>query len=115
MRREREQAQREYEQGQAVTRRRHLEEAKRRGAFRDCPECPWMVEIPAGSFTIGSAADEAGREDGEGPRHEVRIAEPFAIGVFEVTFAQWDACVAAGGCGGHQPDDRDWAGATARW
>ena len=65
-----------------------------------------MVEIPAGSFWMGSA-DGEGYSD-ERPRHEVRIAEPFAMGVYETTFAQWDACVAAGGCRGHQPDDRDW-------
>jgi formylglycine-generating enzyme required for sulfatase activity len=25
-----------------------------------------------------------------------------------VTFEEWDACVAAGGCGGHTPKDMDW-------
>jgi formylglycine-generating enzyme required for sulfatase activity len=25
-----------------------------------------------------------------------------------VTFAQWDACVAAGGCGGYRPEDQGW-------
>ena len=38
----------------------------------------------------------------------VTIAEPFAVGVHEVTFAEWDACVRDGGCGGHRPDDEGW-------
>ena len=60
-------------------------------AFRDCDECPEMVVVPAGEFTMGSPETEEGRESNEGPQHRVRIAEPFAIGRFEVTFAQWDA------------------------
>ena len=66
--------------------------------FRDCDQCPEMVTVPAGSFRMGSAASEAGRSQDEGPQHEVRIAKPFAVGRFEVTFDEWDACVAAGGC-----------------
>jgi formylglycine-generating enzyme required for sulfatase activity len=38
------------------------------------------------------------------PHHKVTIAKPFAVGKFEVTFAEWDACVAGGGCK-HKPDD----------
>ncbi len=41
--------------------------------FRDCPECPEMVVIPAGNFTMGSPANEPGRYDDEGPRHRVTI------------------------------------------
>ncbi len=74
---------------------------------RDCPECPDMVVVPAGSFMMGSPSREQGRYDDEGPVHEVRIGAPFAVGVYEVTFAEWDACSAAGGCG-HRPDDRGW-------
>ena len=68
------------------------------GVFRDCPACPSMVEIPPGSFMMGSPATERGRDDDEGPRHRVTIASPFAVGVYEVTFAEWDACMAGGGC-----------------
>ena len=75
-------------------------------AFRDCPDCPEMVVVPAGSFLMGSPSHEASRDDDEGPRHRVTIAKPFAVGKYEVTFAEWDACVADGGCGGHRPDDR---------
>ena len=34
----------------------------------------------------------------EGPQHTVEIASPFAVSKFDVTFAEWDACVAVGGC-----------------
>src|SRR5262249_47377907 len=34
----------------------------------------------------------------EQPQHQVTIAKPFAVGKFEVTFAEWDHCVAAGAC-----------------
>ncbi|MGH8544016.1 MAG: TIR domain-containing protein, partial [Gammaproteobacteria bacterium] len=46
---------------------------------------PLMVVIPAGRFRMGSPADEPERSDEEGPQHEVRIAQPFAMGVYAVT------------------------------
>ena len=67
-----------------------------------------MVVVPAGSFRKGSPSHEEGRGENEGPVHEVRIPEPFAIGVYEVTFSEWDACVNAGGCRGYRPDDEGW-------
>lgn len=76
--------------------------------FRDCAACPEMVIVPSGSYTMGSPGSEEGREDDEGPRHVVRIDDRFAVGVYEVTFAQWDACANAGGCGGYIPDDEGW-------
>ena len=74
--------------------------------FRDCDECPQMVVIPAGSFLMGSPESEEGRYHTEGPVHRVEIGEPFAGGVYEVMFAEWDACVADGGCDGYRPSDR---------
>ena len=74
--------------------------------FRDCDNCPWMVVVPAGSFRMGSTV---GFED-EKPVHKVTIAKPFAVGAYEVTFDEWDACVSAGGCGGYSPDE----GSTGR-
>ena len=74
--------------------------------FRDCPECPLMVVVPSGSFMMGSP--EAGLYDAEGPVHRVTIARPFAVGVYEVTFGEWDACVSGGGCGAYRPDDEGW-------
>lgn len=67
--------------------------------FRDCADCPDLVIVPAGEFDMGS--DEF---DSEKPVHRVVIAKSFAIGRTEVTFAQWDACVADGGCS-FRPDD----------
>ena len=69
-------------------------------SFKDCAECPEMVVVPAGSFMMGSPEGEDGRYDDEGQQHEVRIPEPFAVGRFEVTWDEWEACVAAGGCDG---------------
>ena len=79
--------------------------------FRDCPACPAMVVVPAGSFRMGSPSGEAGRDGDEGPVHGVEISRPFAVGKYEVTFAEWDACVSGGGCG-HRPDDAGWGRGT---
>lgn len=75
--------------------------------FRDAPDAPEMVVIPAGEFVMGSPAKEQGRSDNEGPQRRVWIAQAFAVGRFAVTFDEWDACVAAGGCT-HQPADEGW-------
>ena len=76
--------------------------------FRDCLDCPEMVVVPAGSFMMGSPSHEQDRTIREGPVHEVRIGAPFAAGVYEVTFTEWDACAASGGCGGYRPEDAGW-------
>ena len=76
--------------------------------FRDCPECPELVVVPAGSFMMGAPVTEEGSSESERPVHPVQIPGPFAVGIYEVTFAEWDACLAAGGCGGVQLDDRAW-------
>ncbi|MEM1047775.1 MAG: formylglycine-generating enzyme family protein, partial [Pseudomonadota bacterium] len=77
--------------------------------FKDCDACPKMVVIPSGSFMMGSAKGEG--NDVEEPRRKVTIAEPFAVSKFEVTFAEWDACVADQGCR-HQPDAMKWGRAN---
>ena len=76
--------------------------------FRDCATCPEMVVVPAGTFMMGSPGSEEGRYGDEHPRHRVKIGTPFAVGVYEVTFAEWDACVRGGACGGHRPGDEGW-------
>ena len=76
--------------------------------FRDCPDCPELVVVPSGSYEMGSPSGEEDRGDWEGPVHRVTIAKPFAVGVYEVTFADWDACVSGGGCNGRRPDDEGW-------
>jgi formylglycine-generating enzyme required for sulfatase activity len=64
---------------------------------------PELVEIRAGSFMMGSD-----RKPSEQPVHPVTIAKPFCLGGTEVTFAEWDACVADGKCAGYRPADQDW-------
>jgi formylglycine-generating enzyme required for sulfatase activity len=76
--------------------------------IRDCPTCPEMIVVPAGSFMMGSPTTEEGRDSDEGPQHRVTFARPFAVGRFAVTFDEWDACVAGGGCNGHRPSDEGW-------
>ncbi|MBN8454295.1 formylglycine-generating enzyme family protein [Accumulibacter sp.] len=66
-----------------------------------------MVVVRAGSFPMGSPESEPGRGNDEGPQHTVTVAQPFAVGKYEVTFDEWDACVAAGGCQ-HTPGDELW-------
>jgi formylglycine-generating enzyme required for sulfatase activity len=80
---------------------------KPKDSFKDCPDCPEMVVIPAGEFMMGSPAGEEGHQSNEGPVRKVTIAKPFAAAKFELTFAEWDTCVAAGGCK-HKPADQDW-------
>ena len=77
-------------------------------SFKDCSECPDMVVAPPGRFMMGSPGDEPEQRAGEGPQHDVTIKKPFALGKFTVTFAQWDACAASGGCGGYRPKDEGW-------
>jgi formylglycine-generating enzyme required for sulfatase activity len=70
--------------------------------FRDCPDCVEMVVVPPGEFDMGGATPVS-----EAPQHHVTIAQAFAIGRREVTFAEWDRCVAAGGCK-YNPSDHGW-------
>ena len=65
--------------------------------FRDCAQCPELIVVPAGTFRMGSPSHEEGRNDDEGPVHEVRISESIAVGVYEVTRGQWSAFVSATG------------------
>jgi formylglycine-generating enzyme required for sulfatase activity len=66
--------------------------------FTDCTECPSMVVLSAGSFVTGSPETEQGRDKDEGPQRTVSIGSPLAVGRFEVTSAEWDACKADGAC-----------------
>ncbi|HEY5762536.1 MAG TPA: SUMF1/EgtB/PvdO family nonheme iron enzyme [Rhodocyclaceae bacterium] len=81
--------------------------------FRDCPNCPELVIVPPGSFEMGDPDSGGGLSfvpfvgGSEGPRHTVTISQPFAAGRHEVTFAEWDACVADKACT-HRPEDHGW-------
>ena len=63
-----------------------------------------MASIPGGRFRMGDMND-AGL-DWEKPVHSVTVPS-FRLGRHEVTFDQWDACVADGGCK-HRPGDGGW-------
>jgi formylglycine-generating enzyme required for sulfatase activity len=80
---------------------------KPKDSFTDCPGCPEMVVVPSGTFIMGSRADDRDRFDNEGPSRKVTIAKPFAVGRYEVTFAEWDSCASAGGCK-YRPSDNGW-------
>lgn len=70
-------------------------------SFKECTQdCPEMIVVPAGSFTMG------GDQSFEQPRHTVTFGEPFAVSKYELTFADWDACLAGGGCNGYKPTDQ---------
>jgi uncharacterized protein (TIGR02996 family) len=56
-----------------------------------------LALILPGRFSMGSPANESGRRADEGPRHEVTITQPFYLGVFPVTQAQWQTVM------GHNP------------
>ncbi len=77
-------------------------------AIWDDPEVPEMVVIRAGSFIMGSPPDEFGRRAGEGPQHRVEIPRAFALSRDLVTFNEWDACAAEGGCRQYHPPDQHW-------
>ena len=62
--------------------------------IQDCPACPVLAAVPAGSFTMGSNSSDPS----EKPTRRLTIAKPFAIGRTEVTVQQWNACVEAGAC-----------------
>ena len=76
--------------------------------FRDCPHCPEMVAVPAGSFLMGSPPSGDWRFESEEPQRVVTVRADFAIGIYEVTFEEWDACVSDGGCRGHRPSNEGW-------
>lgn len=75
---------------------------------------PWIepntgmvfIHIPAGSFLMGTPETEINRNFDESPIHNVNLPS-FLFGKYEVTFAQWDACVTARGCR-YRPADQGW-------
>ena len=77
-------------------------------AFQECKECPAMVVAPAGTFAMGSPPSEPGRAALEGPQHTVTLPRAFAVGRYDVSFDEWDACVSDGGCNDYKPDSAGW-------
>ncbi len=71
-------------------------------SFKEGADCPEMVVVPAGRFLMGSHAGQG--NDWDRPAHKVTIAKPFAVAKFALTFDEWDACAARGGCAAHVSD-----------
>jgi formylglycine-generating enzyme required for sulfatase activity len=80
------------------------------GDSKDCATCPVMVSLPAGSFTMGGTFGDPS----ERPPHHVTIAAPFAIGKYEVTVEQWNACADANACPRLSPENNSVKNAPAR-
>ena len=70
--------------------------------FRDCADCPDMVVMSPGEFIMGTdnfrSMGVVAKEIDATPAHKVTIAKPFAIGKYEVTVGEWQACVADRQC-----------------
>ena len=82
-------------------------------SFKECAQdCPEMIVVPAGSFTMGGPTKvEQPRYYGantEQPQHTVTLQKPSAVSKYQLTFADWDACVAAAGCNDYRPSDTGW-------
>lgn len=70
--------------------------------LRDCADCPELVVMPAGSFSLGTAADACEHDEasGETPPLAVGIRHPLAIGRFEVQASEFARFAAETG---HRP------------
>lgn len=90
-------------------------------AFQDCPNCPLMVVLPPGEYTMGSPASEQERTNSEEPQHRVKIGYSFAVGRFDVTREEFGQFVAkthydAKGTGCHVYSSGTWEKNTsANW
>jgi formylglycine-generating enzyme required for sulfatase activity len=106
------------------------ENAARRAAkpgqtLKECRNCPEMLVVPAGTFTMGSPADEPLRRDNE-PQQQITIPRAFAMSRTAITWDQWEACVRDRWCDGvavdtalrtrengePNPDYKDWGRGT---
>jgi formylglycine-generating enzyme required for sulfatase activity len=77
--------------------------------FRDCDQCPEMVNLPGGTFSMGSNDDSS-----EKPVHQVSVAS-FALGRFPVTIGEWKQCVAAKACSYEPSGDDDLPAHNLSW
>jgi formylglycine-generating enzyme required for sulfatase activity len=80
---------------------------KPKDVFKECTYCPEMVSVPPDHFAMGSSESEKGADKSEFPRHNVTISYRFAVSRYPITFAEWDACFARGGCD-YSPGDQHW-------
>ncbi|MXS82930.1 SUMF1/EgtB/PvdO family nonheme iron enzyme [Nitrosomonas oligotropha] len=86
--------------------RLHFSSKTFRDKLKSGGEGPLLTVIPAGRFLMGSPGSESNRLAREGPQHEVTIAQPIALGVYAVTFAEYDRFCEA--TGRKPPADNDW-------
>ncbi|MEM7662186.1 MAG: SUMF1/EgtB/PvdO family nonheme iron enzyme [Pseudomonadota bacterium] len=75
--------------------------------FADGPDLLPLRIIPAGSFVMGASANSPGAQRSEGPPYVVSFEAPFAVGVYPVTFGQWDALTVSTSLE-HRPADNGW-------
>ena len=73
--------------------------------MRDCETCPELAVVSPGHFMMGQGANTDGAEGNAAPLRDVAINQAFALGVHEITFDDWDRCVADGGCSSKPSDD----------
>ena len=71
--------------------------------FRDCSQCPEMVVIPAGRFVMGAPATDPDAEPEEKPQRDVVNDKAFALGRYEITEREWEACAEASICSNASP------------
>lgn len=86
----------------------HIGSENRYKVLKKSPSHMNMVTIQPGRFDLGSPLFEPKRRQNEGPVQSVYIGYTFEVGKYEITFREWDKCVADGGCNGHKPDDGGW-------
>jgi formylglycine-generating enzyme required for sulfatase activity len=79
--------------------------------FRELP-LPDRIEIPPANAAARSFMMGGDRHPWEQPIRRVTFPAPFSMTPTEVTFEQWDACVADGGCRGYLPGDQGWGRGT---
>ena len=93
------------EQRLESVRRVLLERQRRESEARARKAVGEIISIPGGTFRMGNLSGDGYWRSK--PVHGVTVAT-FRMSKYEVTFEQWDACVADGGCGGYMPDDMGW-------
>ncbi len=70
----------------------------RNESVSDCKECPEMVAISAGTYTMGSKLGDRAQKPEELPAHRVTIDRSILVSKLKISTSQWRACVIEGGC-----------------
>src|SRR4029079_16582072 len=79
-------------------------------ASRTARPVPTSYPCPPGHLVMGLGKAEKGRQRSEEPQHEVTVPTPLAIGKYEVSFDEWEACALEGGSANYRPQDSGWGG-----